>query len=128
MTVGRNAEFDIILLVAVAVCPSFAHIKGSFMSNTSLQMAELVSNYILKSKLLFAIKTNQCDFVSPGKRKKLSVLGKFEESYISSRVASGRGDGCKQWLVARRQREGCWTGRTDSWRGKSYEPIPKKWE
>lgn len=43
-------------------------------------------------------------------------------------TSGGGGDGCKQKvrLVARRQREGCEGGRTDSWPGKSEELIPDK--
>lgn len=55
MREGKYAEFKTILLIAVVVSCSFAHMKGLKMSDTSLLTTEPVSNYIFlkKSKLLF---------------------------------------------------------------------------
>lgn len=44
MREAKYAEFETILLIAV-FSPSFAHIKGLYMSNTSLLTTEPVSNY-----------------------------------------------------------------------------------
>lgn len=45
MREDKYAEFQTILLIAVLVSPSFAHMKGLRMSDTSLLTTEPVSNY-----------------------------------------------------------------------------------
>lgn len=90
---AKNAEFETILRLAV-VSPSFAHIKGLYMSDTSLLTTEPVSNYIFFFLIQATTKLNSVTRRLPQKKTNLRV--EPEEGYITTGVAGGRGDGCKQ--------------------------------